>query len=56
MGVVCKSHGGCEEFSDGVDAYCTVGEDFDVWFIEVMFDGYMYGCEFRSIDGVSFGS
>ncbi len=32
MGVVCKSHGGCEEFPDGVDAYRTVSEDFDVWF------------------------
>ena len=54
MGVVYKNHGGCDEIPYGVDAYRTVREDFDVWFYEVVFDGYVYGCEFRSIDGVSF--
>ena len=56
MGVVYQSNWGCEEFPDGVNAYRTIGEDFELWFFYVVFDGYMYGCEFRSIDGVSFGS
>ncbi len=56
MGVVYESHGGCGEVSYSVDAYRTIGEDFEVWFIKVIFDGYVYGCKFRSVDGVCFWS
>jgi hypothetical protein len=44
MWVVYESRGGCGEVSYSVDAYRTVGEDFEVWFIKVIFDGYVYGC------------
>ena len=54
MRVVCKSHLGGEVFTDGVDANCTVGEDFKLWFVYVVFDGYVDGCKFRSVYGVSF--